>query len=412
MRSSRKARRRHLPPQFLAPLLPCNQSLRRCPVSREDASHRILIMRVGAFGDILMGTPLLAALRDAYPDAHLTWLVEHSQAQAINANPFIDEYIQWDGDYWTKMIKRRFYPLWLVRALRLQQSLRTRHYDIFISFQPEEWPLLLRGVHAPLTVGVFDTFRRFYRATETSRNTRFYTYAYAHPLPNHRIDQYLLTLKALGLPSEVSRQMSIGYTEDDQAHTRQFLSAHGVSAQDRLVVLTPFTTWPTKCWPAECYAELGDALARWSGCRIVIIGSGEEREALQALAAQMQRRPIVAAGDLTFRQMAALVNRAELLVSGDTGPMHVATALQTPQVAIFGSTGPQWYGPKTGTFRSLLHPVPCGPCDQKFCTQTGENVLRCLQLITVEEVLDAALSLLKTRPAIPMESTSEAHSDC
>lgn len=383
------------PPRFFAPLTPCNLPLHRCPVGREEASPRILIMRAGAFGDILMGTPLLAALRDAYPNAHLTWIAEQAESQAIDANPYLDECLLWSSSYWKKMLRRGFYPLWLVRALRLQKSLRAKRYDIFVSFQPEEWPLLLRGVNAPLTVGVFDTFRRFYRASETSRNTRLYTSAYAHPLPDHRIDQYLLTLKALGLSPNVSRQMSMGYTEEDRAHTERFLSEQGVSMRDRLVVLTPFTTWPTKCWPAERYAALGDALVRRHGCRIVVIGSGKEREAIQALAAQMQESPVVAAGDLTFRQMAALVDRAALLVSGDTGPMHVATALQTPQVALFGPTAPQWYGPKTGTFRSLLHPVPCGPCDQKFCTQTGDSVLRCQRLITVEEVLEAAESLLR-----------------
>lgn len=384
------------PPQFCAPLTPYNLPLRRCPVSREDASHRILIMRAGAFGDILMGTPLLAALRDAYPNAHLTWIAEQAESQAIDASPFLDEYLSWSTPYWKKTLRRGLYPLWLVRALRLQKSLRAKHYDVFISFQPEEWPLLLRGVNAPLTVGVFDTFRRYYRAAETSRNTRLYTHAYAHPLPGHRIDQYLLTLKALGLPSDVSRQMSMGYTEEDRAYTEQFLSEQGVSARDRLVVLTPFTTWPTKCWPVERYAELGDALARLHGCRIVVIGSGKERDAVQALAAQMQECPVVAAGDLTFRQMAALVDRAALLVSGDTGPMHVATALQTPQVALFGPTAPQWYGPRTGIFRSLLHPVPCGPCDQKFCPLTGPDHLCCQMLITVEEVLAAADDLLNS----------------
>ena len=394
-RELRQTKSRPLPPEFFAPLDPCNVSIRRCPVSRKQASKRILIMRVGAFGDILMGTPLLAALRQAYPDAYLTWIAEHSEREAIDANPYIDEILRWDGSYWKRMVRKVQYISWLTRACRLKDEMTSRSFDIFVSFQPEEWPLLVRGVNAPLTIGVFDTFRRYYRAAKTSSNTHLYTHAFTYPhLPDHRIDQYLLTLKALGLPTDVPRQMSIGYTEDDKAHVEQFLSEEGISLQDRFVVLTPFTTWPTKCWSSERYAELGDALARQYGCRIVIAGSGKEHEAIQALASLMQERPILAAGTLTFRQMAALVDQAALLVSGDTGPMHVATALNTPQIAIFGPTAPQWYGPKTGAFRSLLHPVPCGPCDQKFCTQTGDDHLRCMKLISVEEVLAAARELL------------------
>jgi len=92
--------------------------------------------------------------------------------------------------------------------------------------------------------------------------------------------------------------------------------------------------------------------------------------------------------------MAALVDRADLLVSGDTGPMHVASALKTPQLALFGPTSSRWYGPLGSTAISLMHPVPCGPCDQKFCPNTGEDFEKCMRLITVEEALEAAMRLL------------------
>jgi len=396
-----KLRKRHLPPEFCLPLIPCNVPVSRCPVPREQASHRILIMRVGAFGDILMGTPLLAALRAAYPDAHLTWVVEHSEVQAIDANPYIDEFLRWDGSYWKKMLRLGLYPLWLIRALQMREKVRDKEYDIFVSFQPEEWPLLVRGVGAPLTIGVFDTFRRYYSASKTSRNTRLYTHAYFYPnLPDHRIDQYLLTLDALELPSDVSQQMSIGYTQEDRGCVERFLGERGVSSQERLVVLAPFTTWPTKCWPQENYVKLGEALTRQHGCRLIIIGSGKEREAVQSMASAMQTPSLTTAGDLTFRQMAALVDRSSLVISGDTGPMHVASALGTPQVALFGPTSPQWYGPRGDQVLTLIHPVPCGPCDQKFCRNINEDFMRCMKLLTVKEVFEAATSLLEARKVI------------
>ena len=103
----------------------------------------------------------------------------------------------------------------------------------------------------------------------------------------------------------------------------------------------------------------------------------------------------MAAGTLSFREMAAVIDRAALVVSGDTGPMHVAAALGTPQVAVFGPTSPAWYGPRTGRFVSLLHPVPCGPCDKKQCHNLADPHL-CMTLLTVEEVLASAESLLHT----------------
>ena len=380
------------PPCFLPPLTPCNLPLRRCTVPRAQASRRILIQRAGAFGDILMGTPLLAALREAYPDAHLTWLVEDA-AQAIDASPYLDEYIRWDRAYWKRPLRRGLYPVWLTRVLRFRKVLREANFDVFISFQPEEWPLLARGVNAPVSIGIFDTFRRFYGATKTSRNTRLYSHPFAYPdLPEHRTDQYLLALRALGLSDNVPKQMTLGYTGEDRDAAAAFLARQGVGSKERLVVLAPWTTWPTRCWPAERFVAVGNALAR-RGLRVLVLGGPKEREATLALAAQMDPCPVAVAGELTFRQMAALIDRVSLLITGDTGPMHVAAALGTPQVALFGPTSPAWYGPRTGRFVSLLHPVPCGPCDKKHCHNLSDPHL-CLRLVTVDEVLAAAERLL------------------
>jgi ADP-heptose:LPS heptosyltransferase len=120
----------------------------------------------------------------------------------------------------------------------------------------------------------------------------------------------------------------------------------------------------------------------------------KERAAVEGIADRMAQRPVVAAGAMTFRQAAALLDRAALVVSGDTGPMHAAAALGTPYLALFGPTAPQWYGPLSGNGLKLFHPVPCGPCDKKRCPNQGDDFERCMRLLTVDEVLNAALSLL------------------
>jgi len=386
------------PPRFVAPLAPCNLPVRRCPVGREQASHRILIMRAGAFGDILMGTPLLAALRAAYPDAHITWAAEYAESAAIIANPSVDEVLCWDSAYWKRMVRSLRYAPWLVSALKLKRELRRRRYDVFISLQPEEWPLLLLGAGAPASVGIFDTFKRFYGASRRRHYRRLYTHAFAEPeLPDHRVDQYLLTLQALGLPLTDPEPMSVGYTLEDKAAADDFLRSRGLASGQGFVVLAPMTTWPTKCWPADRFVALGDALVR-RGRRIVFIGSAGERTALEEIAARMEAAPVVMAGDLGFRQAAALLDRAALLVSGDTGPMHVAAALGTPQVALFGATSPSWYGPRSGRALVMARPVPCGPCDRKVCRNTEDPHL-CMRLLSVEEVLENAGILLDRQEA-------------
>ena len=381
------------PPQFVRPLNPYNHSLHRCPVSREAASHRILILRLGSYGDILMATPLLVALRAAYPDAHITWIVERGFQDAIIACPYLDEVLLWEGSYWKNMLRFGLYPLWLLRVLKFCGTLRQRHYDIFISLQPEEWPLLTWAVRAPKTIGIFDTFRRFNNNRPTSKWTRIYTDPFTEAdLPPHRTDQYLLALRALQLPdkSTSDKRMVLCYTAEDAAAAENLLGGSG-----HTIVLVPLTTWPSRCWPAERWTELGNALGREHQCSVILIGSEKEKAMLEQIAGRMLIKPAIAGGTLTFRQVAALLARASLVISGDTGPMHVAAALGTPAVALFGPTSIANLAPLAGRVLPLAHSVPCGPCDQKICPNTGNDFMHCLKLLSVSEVRAAAEKCLQ-----------------
>lgn len=383
----------HAPPQFQAPLTPCNLPVSRCTTTRESAAQRILIMRLGAYGDILMGTPLLAALRAAYPNAYLTWIAGPTEFQAIDASPYLDELIVWDGAYIRSAWRHGRIGPAVVRSFSLWRELRRRQYDVFVSLQPEEWPLLIKASGAAQTIGIFNTFARHWGEERNPHYQKLYTQAYSRP-EQHRIDQYLAVLEAFGLPKPTNPRLTMGYTAGDRTAADTFLETQGISGSDAFVVLAPSTTWPTKCWPADRYAALGDALAKEHGCRIVLIGTADEGKALAQIASAMSVPVVVAAGALTFREAAALIARSCLLVSGDTGPMHVAAALGTPQVALFGATSPAWYGPRTPSAISLLHEVPCGPCDQKECNQVDADYLCCLKLISVEEARAAARQFL------------------
>jgi ADP-heptose:LPS heptosyltransferase len=129
---------------------------------------------------------------------------------------------------------------------------------------------------------------------------------------------------------------------------------------------------------------------------LICSGRPEEKDPVTTLAATMNPRPLVSAGNLTFRQMSALIARAALVISGDTGPMHVAAAVNTPYLALFGPTPVDGRAPLTAIGKCIAHDVPCGPCDQKTCGNIGEKFMLCMRLITVDEVLDAANRLTST----------------
>lgn len=104
--------------ESIVPLTPSNPPMQRCPMRRRDAPQRILIVKYGALGDILMTMPLLTTLRGAYPDAYITWIVEHSTFNSLAANPCIDKLLVWDSSYWRDMIHLRCpKPITVTKAL-------------------------------------------------------------------------------------------------------------------------------------------------------------------------------------------------------------------------------------------------------------------------------------------------------
>jgi ADP-heptose:LPS heptosyltransferase len=382
--------------------MPANIAPRRCAVraGRGSATHRILVARTIAAGDIVMSTPLLAALRQAWPDAWITYLVEGAGREAINANPYVDELLLWDTAYWKNLTRRGLYPLWFLRALALRRLLHAHRFDIFLSLQPEDWSLLPRNVGAPVRIGVFDTFREYHRARRTSRRTRLYTHVFTHEdLPPHRTDQYLLPLRALGLPEPADKRMTIGYTEADRELAEHFSDEHELA--DRFVVVAPQAGWPSRCWPAERYAALGDALAAEHRCGVVLIGEAGDREALEGISARMRARAVTAAGRFGFRGMAALIARAALLVSGDTGPMHVAAAVGTPYLALFRADagGRPRAARRASGARSPIRCRAARATGSAAANTGADDHLLCLRKITAEEARAAAGRLMEDAPA-------------
>ena len=390
-------------PKIISPLTPGNYAVQRCPTSRRRAPQRILIVKFGALGDILMTTPLLTALRRSYPNAHLTWLLDRQNLQALDANPFVDEIVLWDGSAWSLMrstrprnwLKNWFGLQWLLGLVRLKYHLY-RRFDTLISFHPEQG--LMLGAAAPkMSVGVFQSPRQE-KKDYTSRYTKAYSSRHVNnraiDFPVHQTDTYLLPLDALGLPPATDKQMVMGYTAENAQTIDRLLRERRIGPG--FVVLAPKTTWASKCWPEERWSALGDALA--SKHQVVLIGSVMEKEAIERIAAAMHSPPVNFAGVLSFREAAAMLARASVCVSSDSGPMHLAAAVGTRIVSLFGSTPPARYAPLAGDVRVLLHPVPCAPCMEQVCLNPPESQMVCLRLLTVAEVRDAVLSGLAPRP--------------
>jgi ADP-heptose:LPS heptosyltransferase len=180
----------------------------------------------------------------------------------------------------------------------------------------------------------------------------------------------------------------------------EILAAAGLSAAAPVVALHPGASKPPRGWHARRFAALARGLCEREGAAILLIGGAGERPLLEAVGSTVPPgRLLLPPPDASIKVVGALLERCHLFVGNDSGPMHIAAALGTPTVAIFGPGSPLRTAPHgtAGRVIAVTRAYPCSPCRQDFfreCPPSPAGKPFCLEEIDVEEVREAALSLL------------------
>jgi lipopolysaccharide heptosyltransferase I len=327
--------------------------------------------------------PAVAALRHGFPDSFLAWMVEEEASDIVSGNPHLDEVIVSSRKRWRRELKQKSRRLHALREMwEFLRLLRSREFDLVIDLQgllKSGIPIFLSG--APYRIG-------FSQAREMSHI--FLTHrVFVDNGSMHSVDRYLEVPRSLGI-SVTEKEFSITIPERDAEAMADLMRIHGIGPEDRKVILNAPARWPSKSWPKESFAELGDQLASRIGAKIILTGGRADRSLVEEIASQMRTRPLVAAGRTTLKELCALFRKVDLVITCDSGPMHIAAALGTRTVALFGPTDPRRTGPYGMGHRVLQKQMDCVPCFKRRCPDN-----RCLKEITVEEVGEAAAEILR-----------------
>jgi lipopolysaccharide heptosyltransferase I len=326
--------------------------------------NRILVVRLGALGDLIHTVPAVAALRTAYPRARIDWLVDARYHGILDLVPVIDRRLVIGGAAW-----QGFAPT--IRALRREQ------YDVALDFQGLiKSAALARSSGAGRVVGFGVRHLR-------ERGARaFYTEAIepSNESPNI-VFKNLSLLRALGLehvdvraPLDVPRSAVV----NDVRH------ALAADQSGRFAILNPGAAWPNKRWPAERFGALAGFMRDRFGMRSLALWGPAERDLARELSGA-SRGAAVVAPQTTVADVVALCASAALVVSGDTAPLHIAAAVGTPTVGIFGPTNPARNGSWRPDDVSVSRFEGCQCHHQRRCRIASD----CIRDIAVDEVLAA-----------------------
>lgn len=335
--------------------------------------QNILIIKLRHIGDVLLSTPVLRALREAYPDARLTMLVNRGTEGILAHNPDVNEVLCLEKGAWEAQLK-------FVRMLR------RRAFDCVIDLTDGDRSAtigLMTG--APVRVG--------FNAEHRWRGLLYSAVAKPRPTDRHRVDYDLCSLRALGLdPKPGTPAVHVSQAEEQVVET--WLQEAGLlsSGTFPLVLLQPGARYSLKVWPHERFALLADRLADRFSCQILLGGDQREREIAEQVARNTRCAPKVVAGRFSLLQCASLMKRCALFVGNDGGAMHIAAAMGTPVVALFGPTYPQRWGPRGGPAQVIYKGFDCRACYHPTCLRGDDS---CMQEITVDEVFAAASRMLE-----------------
>jgi len=356
----------------------------------DQPARRILVVLPTWVGDAVMATPTLAALRERFPDAHITLTGGRAALDVLAGLELADE---------TRIDPSKGgCPL---AALRAGKALRPGRYDVALLLSNAfRVALVCRLGKIPRRIG----YARDGRGWLLTDKLKVPRREDGQPRPTPAIRYYLALTERLGC--EIGdRTMHLAVEEAFAREADALFADAGIAADRPVVLINPGASFGAgKLWPPERFAAVADALIERRGVQVILNAAPTEKPIAAAVGEAMRARPAVsfAERDNTLGLLKAIVARCNLMITGDTGPRHIAAALGTAVVTLFGSTDPDWTTIDYDRERIVRVEVPCGPCQEKLCPlPLGPDHHQCMRRITPETVLAAAEELLATAEATP-----------
>ena len=337
----------------------------------------ILIVKLSAIGDVIHALPVAPVIKQQFPAAKITWVVEKPAYDLLTNNPYIDDIIIFD--------KPKFKSLGglLTHGRELAQQLKDKQIDLALDLQ-----------------GLFKSAAIVYLSGAPTRlgycNMRELSHMVSQPVigPNkngHVVDRYLDVARSLGCKVTQAISFPIHITPQEAATAETIAAQAGLRKDNRYVVLAPGTNWPTKCWPVKHFAELSNKLYHDNIIPVLIGGTGDKR-LVEEISVLTSIPPIDLTGKTSLKQLAHIIKQANCFVGGDTGPMHLASAVNTPVVALFGATDPARNGPYGFRQQVLRVNRPCQGCWKRICPKNEV----CLETIAPELVYQSIMDSIST----------------
>ncbi len=336
--------------------------------------RRIVLIKPSALGDIMHSLPVLTALRQRFPSAHLAWIVNRLYEPLLRRHPHLDDVIAFDRN-----LTREGYLGGALRFTRFLRGLRRHRFDLAIDLQGLfRTGLMAFATRARVRIGL---------ASAREGATWFYTQRVDDTQGiRHAVDRYWRVAEALGAGA-AAKEFHLPIDESARFWAKLLLQqqprpwiAVGVGAR-----------WLTKRWPPQHFAALTQRALDTFGGTAIFVGSSEEAPLAEQAASKLRGPVINVAGKTSLPRLAAVLDRADVMIANDTGPLHLAVALGRPVIAPYTCTLAARTGPYGQADRAVETGVWCKGSYLKKCDR-----LECMAELTPERLWPALHDVLTT----------------
>ena len=344
----------------------------------------ILVIKQTSLGDVLHSTAALEMIKNNFPQAHLTYLIDKSCREIIAQNPFVDKVVIIDLEKLARIIANWYQsPLFTFREIRKEwqsilTQLQVKNYEYAIDLQG-----LLRSA----------IFLYFIKAKVKITKSYFPFLPFYKNKKIHAIDEMKQLLRKVGLVEDSKNPTQMTYFfKRKQSRKIAVFCNHLKKINLPVLVISPFSRWENKNWSIENYLKL---IKRLAGHRISIVlcATRDKIKVVEELIAQLSivedsnKMEMILnkttlcnlAGELSLDDFAQLVKKSDLHLSSDSFPMHLASALGKRQIALFAPTREEKVGPRSKE-AIVLRDRDCRRCYQRNCR------VGCIDKIEVERV--------------------------
>ena len=327
--------------------------------------REILVIKKERIGDLIVSLPALKYLRQNFPQAEITILINGNTADLMRLIHWADKFIIYRGFF---------------KTIRI---LRKKKFDLAIDLlmdYPVLTALLTAFSKAKISAG-FDIASRGF----------LFDIKFTPAFRNKRIGRYLAGLIAAVI-KEINGDEKAGYEEaypairispEDKKYIEDFLISQGVRENDILIGIHPGGNYPSQRWPVERFSAIADRVIKQYQAKAIVLAGPNEEALAYKLTGLMQNQAIMAVG-FPLDRLVGLISFLGVFIGNNSGPLHIACALNVSTVSTMGPTDPWAWWPGGENHIVLRKGLPCSPCQRPVCRSFD-----CMKLITVDQMMEA-----------------------